>query len=165
MTSRWFIINEWLLNDLLGDNETEAQKQSVQFLSSLIQAPHGIVILQDSPWMSKAWQLMKMADPNQRQISKFLQLRILRDANKCRIIKGDEVVKLPDSLQQLLTERQIDNDDEYLLQTWCSSPVKIEYIVTSDEYLMRALEMHYPEIRTLHRDEFLDGYPEVPPAD
>lgn len=115
--------------------------------------------------MRKAWQLMRMADPNQRRISKFLQLRILRDANKCRIIKGGKLRKLPDSLQQLLTNRQIDNDDEYLLQTWCSSPVKIEYIVTTDKYLMRALENHYPKIRTIHRDEFLDSYPEIPPAD
>ncbi|MCY3936712.1 MAG: hypothetical protein OXG02_05865 [Chloroflexi bacterium] len=165
MPSRWFIINEWLLHDLLGDNKSESQKQSVQILNSFTHEPHGIVILQDSPWMSKAWQLMKMTDPLQRKISQFLHLSILRDANKCRIIKEDEVEKLPDSLQQLLTNSQIDNDDEYLLQTWCSSPVKIECIVTTDKNLMRALDEHYPEIRTIHRDEFLDSYPEVLPSD
>lgn len=165
MASRWFIINEWLLNDLLGDNEAEAQKQSFQFLRLLINESDGIVVLRESPWMSKAWQLMEMTDPIRRKLSKFLQLIILRDANKCQIIMEDEVEKLPDSLQQLLTDRQIDNDDEYLLKTWCSSPVEVEYIVTTDIKLQRALAEHYPEIRTLHRDNFLENYLETSQKD
>ena len=75
-----------------------------------------------------------------------------------------EVKELPDILQNLLNEGKIDRDDEYLFQTWLSSPVKVEYIVTSDKRLMQALAKHYPEIKTRHRDDFLTEYLDTAPA-
>ena len=66
--------------------------------------------------------------------------------------KGDEI------------EEYINDEDEYLLLTWLSSPVKVEYIVTTDTGLQDALARHYPEIKTRHRDDFLAEYLATPSA-
>ena len=61
-------------------------------------------------------------------------------------------------------EEYINDEDEYLLLTWLSSPVNIEYIVTTDRRLMNALAEHRPDIKTRHRDDFLTEYLGTAPA-
>ena len=166
MTSRWFIINEWLLNDLLGYNGHDALKRSDRFLRTLVRGPDGIIVLWKSPWMDKAWELMEKEDEERRQRSILLQTELVRNLNRFRWLMDHEVKELPDKLQSLLDEGKIDRDDEYLLQTWYSCPedINIEYIVTSDSKLINDLKDHCPEVKTRHRNEFLAEYLETPPA-
>ena len=164
MAARWFIINEWLLHDLLGDNGEKAQEESSQFLDAFIQQADGIIVLASSPWMDKAGHLMAQSTLPLRRISQRLQRGILRDSQQCRILQQEELRELPAELRNLLSEGKIDSDDEYLLQIWCSAPVAVNCLVTTDTRLRQALAEHYPGIRTVHRDEFLANYPAPPPG-
>ena len=164
MVSRWFIINEWLLDNLLDNSRPEEQERSVHFLEALIRSPDGIIVLWNSPWMEKAWELMEKDDEERRQISILFQTRLVRHLSKFKWLMDYEVKELPDILQNLLNEGKIDRDDVYLFQTWLSSPVKVEYIVTSDKRLMQALAEHWSDIKTRHRDDFLTEYLGTAPA-
>ena len=86
-------------------------------------------------------------------------------------MEEDDIKDLPPKLRRLIRthkddeiDEYINDEDEYLLLTWLSSQVEVECIVTTDTRLQQALAKHYPEIRTLHRDEFLASYPTMPPT-
>ena len=160
MASRWFIINEWLLNDLLGHNGPDELRRSDRFLRKLVRGPDGVIVLWKSAWMDKAWELMEKEDEERRQRSILFQTELVRNRNRFRWLMDHEVRELPDNLQSVLDEGKIDRDDEYLLQTWFSCPedINVDYIVTSDSKLIRDLKEHWPEVRTRHRDDFLADY-------
>ena len=86
------------------------------------------------------------------------------DSQKCKMLKGSEINELPPKLGCLLDQKKIDNGDEFLMQIWYSSSVKVEYIVTSDKRLMLALAEHWSDIKTRHRDDFLAEYLGTAPA-
>lgn len=59
MSSRCFVLNEWLLHDLRGDNAEIAQEESYKFLIRLIERCDRIAVLRGSPWIQKAYELME----------------------------------------------------------------------------------------------------------
>lgn len=149
------LINEWFIHDLGGDNGLEAQEESARFLISLIKGSDQIVVLEDSPWMGKAFKLMKETDETVRRLSKLLMGSVILDSNKCQRLKISELKSLPEELQKLLDERQVDSDDYYLLQTYYSTD--IDFLITSDARLRDALSQ-IPEIKIVLRNDFLRPY-------
>ena len=178
MASRWFIINEWLFSNLSTERDsgqedpeilTRRKEESVRFLELLFDRKEdGIVVPRDCPWIRKAYQWADRANKastKDRVLSKRLFREVLLQPDRRKIIEEIELVELPPELRRLIRthkddeiEDYINDEDEYLLLTWLSSPVRIEYIVTTDTSLQVALARHYPAIKTIHRDDFLAEY-------
>ena len=178
MASRWFIINEWLFSNLSGEKDTDQddpeilklrKEESVRFLELLFEREEdGIVVPRDCPWIRKAYQWADRANKESlrdRELSKRLFREVLLQPSRRIELEKDDLKELPHKLRRLIRtykdeeiEEYINDEDEYLLLTWISSPVKIEYIVTTDTGLRDALAKHYPDIKTRHRDDFLAEY-------
>jgi hypothetical protein len=144
--SRKFVVNEWLLHNLRGDNGEEAQREAERFLTTLWEQCDRLVVLWGSPWMRKAFALMKIPDEPIRQLSKLLQT-LLRDAQECCLFHPDEVPPLP------AWGGQVRPDDRYLVRVFCAAGVDV--LATSDEPLREALEEH---MQVASRDAFLAQY-------
>lgn len=177
MASRWFIINEWLFSNLAGETDSQEKDpedpkrrkvQSIRFLQALFfERDDGLVVLLGSPWMDKAqrWSDRTSFRSHQEQrLSKYFFGRFILNRNKCRALLPKDIVRLPDDLQRKLDANLIDKKDKYLLETWISSPVPVEYIVTTDRKLMKDLKDNWDAIKTRHRDDFLADYLNPSPA-
>lgn len=184
MASRWFIINEWLFSNLSGERDSDqddpeflkqGKEESVRFLELLFDRKEdGIVVPRDCPWIKKAYQWADRANKvggKERILSKRFFREILLQPDRRKLLEQDDLKELPPALRRLIRthkeaeiDEYINDEDEYLLLTWLSSPVRIEYIVTTDTALQDALAKHYPAIKTRHRDDFLKGYLGDPPA-
>lgn len=161
MASRWFIINDWFHYDLKCRNGPEQKEQCVQFLKALINGPDGIVIIQNGLWLHEIIDWINRenrSNVNERLLRRQFFGMLYLDSQKCKILKGSEINELPPKLRCLLDQKKIDNGDEFMMQIWYSSPVKVEYIITTDCRLMNALDKFWPDIKTRHRDDFLAEY-------
>jgi len=152
VTSECFVINEWLLHDLRGDNGEQAQIESIKFLETLKERCDRIAVLRGSPWMMKAYELMKYYHPFIRGFSKYLHQAILRDPKKCHLLDGNDVVAISEDLRN-----QIPTEDVYLIQIYCS--VNATALITTDEKLYtgvsNASEVH---INVKLKPDFLKDY-------
>ncbi len=184
MASRWFIINEWLFSNLSNEKDSDQdssettdrrKEESVQFLETLfVRKEDGIVVPRNCPWIRKAYQWADRANRvggRERNLSKRFFREVLLQPSRRIELEKDDLKELPPELRRLIRTQKddeiaeyINDEDEYLLLTWLSSPVQIEYIVTTDLGLQNALARHFPAIRTRHRDDFLAEYLGNPPA-
>jgi len=145
----WWVINEWLLEDLRGANGAERQRQAVEFLSKLVKRCDGIVVVIESAWWRKAFDLMKRSyDPAVREASKLLHQQVLLDSQKCRLLSQENLCPLPCALRQVVKP-----DDWYLVQAYLTA--KADAIITTDESLKEVLSSH--NLPVLLRDEAIEG--------
>lgn len=150
MSSQCFIIDEWLLHDLRGDNNSKAQQESYNFLRRLKEKCDRIAISTGSPWMGKAYELMKHGNPSVRTLSKCLHDVILRDLEKCQLLDKSEVKSIPEDLRGLVPQ-----EDLYLVETFYS--VGASALVTTDRELYKLLSTDQNMSIRL-RDDFLKDY-------
>jgi predicted nucleic acid-binding protein len=152
LPSECFIINEWLLHDLRGDNGQEAQEESHRFLRRLKEKCDRIAVLSGSPWMEKAYELMRHSTPAVRTLSKYLHEAILRDSKKCRFLDQNEIKTIPEDVRVLVPQ-----EDLYLVETYYSADASA--LVTTDKPLYEALSTaQNPSINVRLRDDFLKQY-------
>jgi len=145
----WWVINEWLLEDLRGTNGAECQRQAVEFLSKLVKRCDGIVVVMGSAWWRKAFDLMKRSDnPTVREASKLLHRQVLQDSKKCRQLLQENLCPLPCALRQIVKP-----DDWYLVQAYLTA--EVDAIITTDESLKEVLSPHNFPI--LLRGEVIEG--------
>lgn len=146
------VINEWIFHDMKGENGLPAQKQVERFLQAFIEGPDSIVVLRETKWTEKAWQLWEQHDTRIQLLSKLLYLGILIDPLKCRYLHQHEVLPLPADLAA-----QVPADDVYLFQTAQSGGETL--IVTSDGRLIAMVpSAHCHGIQLRQRAEFVAEY-------
>lgn len=152
MPSECFVINEWLIHDLLGDNGEEAREESYKLLVKLKEKCDRIAVLNGSPWMNKAYMLMKCGEAPTRFLSKYLHGVILRDPKKCEMLNKSEIKDLPENVKNLVPQ-----DDLYLFEIYYSTSAKL--LVTSDQRLLQVFS-NASDINMVIklRDEFLREY-------
>lgn len=146
MSRQRLVLNEWVLHDLAGTQA--ARRTAFQLLKRIEQLGDQIAVLRGSPWIRKAYGLMKYTDPESRMISKFLQ-RILRDPNLCRIVESAEVPELSEDVKQ-----RTPPDDVYLIETYLAADATV--LVTTDHPLFDAF--HNTSISIRLKDGFLEEY-------
>lgn len=143
-----YVVNEWLWHDLSGDNGIELQERAVAFLLAFVQSPDLIVVVQGSPFDSKAWGFCCYTDVRRRSIARlFKSLRL--DSLKCRILHAEALPELPENLAA-----KAKPDDHYLIQA--AIAVDGSVIITTDEPLKSVLDL--ATIGAILRDPFLDDY-------
>lgn len=151
MPSKCFIINEWLLHDLSGENGENAQREAAMFLNKLKEKCDRIAILKGSPWAEKAYALMRHTDPIVQGLSKDLHLNILLDSKKCQQIDEQELAAIPQDVSSLVPD-----EDIYLVQIYFS--VDAVALVTSDEKFHQRLSTKQQGMQIVLREEFLRQY-------
>lgn len=145
-----FVIDEWLLHDLAGENTRDAQRQALLFLEKLKAKCDGIAVMQGSPWMTKAYALMKRSEPRIRVLSKYLRQAILLDPIKCRFHDRAELPSIPVALLQVVKA-----DDLYLIEAYRA--VGATALITSDQPLSDALSRS-SDVAVRMKKEFLKEY-------
>ena len=93
MASTPLILNEWVIHDLRGDNGEQCQTEAFQFLSQVEAKCDHLVLLRGSPWMEKAYDLMRESYLNLkiRLISKFLQTSFILNPLKSATFDPEEI--------------------------------------------------------------------------
>lgn len=142
-----FVLNEWIFHDLWGENGTDKQRESLEFLSVFQSSDDKFVIPAEPRWTRKAYHLMRMPDVRIRGISRLLQ-SLLR--NPDRAIQQETTPEIPESLLNQLPE-----EDVYLASAYLS--VGADMLVTTDEGLFKSVSGS-EIISCRMRDEFLAGY-------
>ena len=122
------VINEWLFYDIRGCNGLHLQLRVEGFLETLKNGNDKIIVLKNSPWSEKAWNLWTSSDVRVQVLSKLLYLGILIDPLKTIYLSPDDVGDLPAPLAE-----QVPADDVYLFQCAITGGARI--IVTTDERL------------------------------
>jgi hypothetical protein len=150
MSSIPLVINEWLIHDLCGHNEKERQMEAFSLLEKIKSNCDYIVILRSSPWVKKAYQLMKSTNSGLRYYSKYLYGEFIYNSLKCKTYREDEITPIPEDILKLVPE-----DDVYLISLCLTEPNSI--LVTSDHRLKQALSS-VPIIKIELRDEFIKNY-------
>lgn len=127
MPSQCFVIDEWLIHDLGGENGEKAQAEAITFLERLKEKCDKIAILLGSIWVKKAFRFMKHTKLFLREISKFFYEGILRDTKKCQFLNKNDLKPLPKDIREKIPEEK----DVYLVETYYSA--KANLLVTTDE--------------------------------
>ncbi len=159
MPGRCFVINDWFLEDLQGQNDdpsSEAPKNkqidAAKFLDTFSRNSDRIAVMIGSSWMKKAYHMMKVSRPEIRETSKILQ-SILYDPEKCILIHPDSAPALSAAIIQAIN----DDDDHYLFQ--CYFQANADLLVTTDQRLYNSiLESPIDAVRIQMRDDFLAEY-------
>ena len=148
--SQLIVLNEWIFHDLGGGNGRNSQIESFEFLEALIQKPDRIAVLIGSPWITKAYRLMKHHDPLVLAMGKTLNQSVLLDQNKCLQLTPHDLVVLPVELQEIDLK-----NDKYLFDVFYSA--NAELIVTSDRRLIEKVT-GVESVHLVLRENFLENY-------
>ena len=148
------IIDEWLLNDLYGNND-DNQEKALRFIVRLAKTSDKIIILHNSPFEAKMFRFIKMSENNNllNSLSKLFHNSIVRNSSKTLFLNEEDLKPISPKLLKLIPE-----DDVYLFQAHLS--VKDSFILTSDERWPQKLIQH-KSVKVLMRDAFLKKYLKV----
>ncbi len=148
MPSKCYVFNEWLLNELRGDNGPQAQETAGRLLERLKGSRDRIAVSWQTPWVDKAWSLMRLTHPVARRLSRYLHLNILLDTRSCLRLHRSDLRPLPEG------EKGMPEEDVYLVQVYHAA--RADMIVTSDTVFHdEAAKRGVPIVL---RDEFIRQY-------
>lgn len=145
-----FVINEWLWADISGGNGPQRQREAFRVIEKLAISDHQIVVIENSAFDQKAWNLCKSTNPMiVQRIAGAYVLNIRQNSDRCLILKTDETIAIP---QELAAATKA--DDHYLLQAQLS--VVGAVVVTTDTPLRNAMEK--AGLSCISREDFLSTY-------
>ena len=152
LPARMLVINEWLFQDIKGENGQSKRWGTGTFLAQFAQGQDKFAVLQDNdnPWMKKSNELMTHGDSRIRLLSK--QLRSLTwNPDKCKLIQPEDAnyAALQDAIDAAPDE------DVYLIQTYFAAGADL--LITTDEGLLEAFVCRQ-DVQVVHRDIFLKDY-------
>jgi hypothetical protein len=143
------VIDEWLWSDLAGENSTNSQRETFQFLEAVFTKCDRIVTVKGSRFEEKALGFWKLTDVTRRGIAKFYKERFWYNSDKCLLLDPAELQHLEDVISN-----KVKADDRYLVRACLTS--KAMAIVTTDNPLRNALDGHGIPCRL--RQEFVPEY-------
>ena len=150
--TKLLVINEWLFQDIKGENGQSKRRETARFLTQFAQGRDKFAVLQDNdnPWMKKSNELMTHGDARIRLLSK--QLRSLTwNPDKCKLIQPEYANDAaPDEAVEAA-----DCKDKYLIRTYYAADADL--LVTTDEGLLCAFSTRQ-DVEVVHRDSFLEDY-------
>jgi len=143
------VLNEWVFHDLRGDNGPLRQSGAEDLLSALRVSTDRIVVPDESPWTSKAYQMMKLSDPRRKLSSQSL-FGLCVDSNRALRVPTEGVEAIPEELLSQLPE-----EDVYLVSAYLSANADV--LVTTDIPLYESLAGS-ELVECQMRDDFLADY-------
>ena len=92
------VLNEWIFHDLWGENGESSQRETVQFLSALVQSADILIVPSEPRWSNKANRLMEFTDARRRVISKVFR-SLYDDSERTIRIRADIAEIVPDEAE------------------------------------------------------------------
>jgi len=155
MAGKIFILDEWILHDLSGDNGNEKRAEAETFLEKMVAICDRIAILLGGIWAGKMYQLMRSSDVDTRRSSKLLFGKVILNSLKCDQIQVQELdlVQVPKGILQ-----QVPRSDRYLLKLYYHC--KADVLITTDMRHFGSLNSDngLPNLNVKERDGFLPTY-------
>ena len=159
MPTNLLVINEWIFADIEGANGCAAHRETHNFLQKLLHGNNKIAVMDGSPWMQKAWGLMRHYNVSDDDVSvresSILIQQIIWDDDKCvRLQESD--INAADAPAEVIAD-VIANapEDEYLIRLYFAA--QADLLITTDEKLRDALANHQ-EIEVVLKADFLESY-------
>ena len=146
------VINEWLFQDIKGENGQSKRQKTAIFLTQFAQNQDKIAVLSGSPWMIKAYELMRYNDPAIRLLSKRIH-GLIRNSSKCRILQSDDIEAAPAPADAI---DAAPDEDIYLIQTYYAADADL--LITTDKGLHNAFASRQ-DVKVIFRNDFLNDYP------
>ena len=143
------VIDEWLWSDLAGENSTDKQRETFQFLEAVFSKCDRIVIVKASRFEEKAMEFCRHTDVTRRRIVRFCKDRFWYNSDKAVLLDQAQLKDLP---AQVVND--VKTGDQYLVRAHLT--VDASVVVTTDNPLKHALERH--AIHCKHRQDFVPGY-------
>lgn len=143
------VINEWIFEDLIGENGQDRFKETAEFVVKLSRSDDKLVMPVEQRWKSKAYQLMNSTMPELRPLSQLFH-RILRDSDRCIIVNPDDIPVTPEGIYDWAPE-----EDVYLIEAYVAA--NADLLVTTDETLFDKVTEH-GQFNCQMRNDFLTGY-------
>ncbi len=144
------VLNEWIFHDLLGQNGSELQRETSEFVNALFYSDDVLVLPDEPRWMRKAYQLMATGDPELRAAS--VQLHTLMQT--ARVIDVRAMDRRIAPSPELL--RETPSEDIYLVEAYLSAGA--DALVTTDFNLHGALADFSDDVSCRLRNDFLADY-------
>ena len=142
------LLDEWVFHDLLGENGSDALRDTAKFLIAFRQSNDRMVFPSKKRWRQKAFQLMGLTDPLGRQLSQLFH-GLLQDSNRAVPVETD---RMPPTVQA--SNVQIPRKDRYLAPAYVCPDADL--LVTTDQTLHRLfIQLGF---NCQMRDEFLQLY-------
>ncbi len=149
------VVDEWLLEDLMG-SDLKKQKQAIDFIWKVVEICDTIVILEDSPFQKKIWNMMKGSRNGSvtlRVASQAFEGLIRSNKDKVYPLAQGDIKSLPTHLIPLINSAK----DHYLFQSYLKLKNKGSFILTTDgRWNHDGLRKTGIEIKM--RDQFVPGY-------
>lgn len=147
---KMLVINEWLFQDIKGENGQPKRQETGGFLAQFAQGQDRFAALNGEPWMEKAFELMTHSAPDIRRLSKLLRSLIF-NPSKCLILQPEQVA---DAAPQDAIDAAPD-EDIYLIQTYYAA--NADLLITTDEGLHDAFASRQ-DVDVIFRNAFLNDY-------
>ena len=147
---KMLVINEWLFQDIKGENGQPKRRETGGFLTQFSQGQDRFAALNGSPWMTKAHELMTHSAPDIRRLSKLLR-SLMINPSKCVILQSQDV-------ENAAPQDAIDaapDEDIYLIQTYYAA--NADLLITTDEGLHDAF-VSRQDVDVVFRNAFLNDY-------
>ena len=147
---RMLVINEWLFQDIKGENGQPKRQETGRFLTQFAQGQDKFAALNGEAWMEKAFELMTHSAPDIRRLSKRLRSLII-NPSKCLILQqGDVADAAPQDAIDVAPE-----EDKYLIKTYYAA--NADLLITTDEGLHDAF-VSQQDVDVIFRNDFLNDY-------
>ncbi len=149
--SKYFILDEWIWHDLLGENGQENFYLATKFLYKLFSICDKIVVSKESKFIKKqalfSKNLNKEEDPVKVQLIKFYFNSIY--------LNSDKYIEINIAQESEVEIPEVNPDDHYLIKTYRASKLNVS-IITSDKKLLNILKKH--NFDCYLKDEFIKDY-------
>ena len=142
------VINEWIFEDLTGENGLDKFKETARFVLNLNRSKDMVVMPVKPRWREKANRARTASNPMHREAGRLF-VDLFWDSTRGIILNPDDIPAAPQSAYDWAP-----SEDVYLIQTYIAS--NADLLVTTDETLFQAVAEH-GQFTCRMRDEFLSS--------
>lgn len=143
------VINEWIFEDLIGENGQDRFKETAEFVVKLSSSDDKLVMPVEQRWREKANRARTVADPVQRTAGRLF-VDLFWDQARGIILNSADIPANSTSAYNWAP-----SEDVYLIEAYFAAGADL--LVTTDERLNQAIAEHQQFACQL-RDEFLSTY-------
>ena len=143
------VINEWIFEDLIGENGQDRFKETAEFVVKLSSSDDKLVMPVEQRWREKANRARTVADPIQRTAGRLF-VDLFWDQTRGIIVNPDDIPVTPEGTYDWAPE-----EDVYLIEAYDAS--NADLLVTTDETLFDKVT-GYGQFNCQMRNDFLAWY-------
>ena len=143
------VINEWIFEDLLGENGLDKFKETAEFVVRLNRSKDSVVMPVEQRWREKANRTRVAFNPMHREAGRLF-VDLFWDSTRGIILNLDDVQEKPEGYYDWAP-----SEDVYLIEAYVAS--NADLLVTTDETLFDKVS-EQGQFACHLRDDFLAGY-------